>query len=361
MISVLLCALFAAPFGEESSPLPPPVQVHPSGAHQTWCFVAQGPNEVQFAYHAGQDVWLSTWDADLTHETKYQRVNTLVQKQQDECEIDRCPVTGRYLVVWSDRYGNYATSMMSVGRIFDPDGTPRGDEQVLSDTKTSAWQPKGHPHPDGGWVVTHTRDWGEDSEVVRVSPDGEVTPMGLMHPQTGASENYPAIRVGPGGDYVGVYRLDNTSIMLRGVGMVGGVKIAEGWDPNISAHEVVYHDLTGKEVWRVSTDRAGHTFGTPEFVGLGRDAETAGRWTVWEDRSEGFIMGQKDGKDTQVLSQWLGVSGPGQLFRRKANPSTYRGRTIVAYTGWHTNNQQTAFFRVIEEPAPSPEAVEVTP
>ncbi len=325
-----------------------PFEVHPSGASQTWCFVAQGPNEVQFAFHAAQDVWLATWDKDLQGQTKFQRVNTLVQKQQDEVEIDRCPVTGRYFVHWSDRYGNYAVSMMSVGRIFEADGTPIGPEFVLSDTPDSAWQPKAAPHPKGGWVVTHTRDWGEDSEVVRVSPDGVITSLGLMHPKTGASENYPSIRMGPGGDYVGAYRLDNTHIMLRGTGMTGGLSIGTGWDQNLGRGEIVWQSLDNKEVWRRPITADGRVNGPAELVAFGRDSESEGRWMVWENRTDGVIEGRKDGGDTQVLSQWLGITGPYQSDRRKPNTSTYRGRTILAYSGRDASFNLTAYARVIE-------------
>jgi len=109
-----------------------------------------------FAWHTplGSQIALRLYDGDGDPLGPQQDVNTTFafgNQSEPEVVVDEL---GNVMVAWSDWSGNDGDLMGIFGRVYGPDGVPRGpDFQVNESPVQSQWEPKGAPRPGGGFVM----------------------------------------------------------------------------------------------------------------------------------------------------------------------------------------------------------------
>jgi len=130
---------------------------------QVWSVPARGPSLWTFVWSEGNDISASSFDLDLNRYGSAFRVNTYTPGTQDEPAIGYA-TTGKFLVAWSERNGYDGSQMGILGRVFDVNGIPIGNDfQINANGYTSQWRPLIASTPSGGWVVAWSGNWDGDA------------------------------------------------------------------------------------------------------------------------------------------------------------------------------------------------------
>lgn len=146
-VSGLFCALLSSPLAPAGDliPLGPEFIVTSDVNHtqkQPWV-ACDDDGRFVVSYSRG-DVFVRVLDRDGNPITDDLLVNpTLYSGDQDETYVAVDPVTGDFVVVWSDRHGNDGHNMGIGGRFYAADGTPYGPEMILN---THTYQSQFEPH-----------------------------------------------------------------------------------------------------------------------------------------------------------------------------------------------------------------------
>ena len=162
----LLCGLLLTSFARAGDlvPLGPEFVVTSDTANvqkQPWVAADDRGNFV-LSYSRG-DVFARLMDRDGNPLTNDFLVNpTLNYGEQDETYVAVDPVTGDFVIVWSDRHGNDGDQMGIGGRFYAADGTPYGAEFILN-THINASQFEPHAAvSSSGTVFVAWTDAGTD-------------------------------------------------------------------------------------------------------------------------------------------------------------------------------------------------------
>lgn len=130
--------------------------------------------------------------------------------EQDEGYVSMDPVTGDFVVTWSDRHGNDGFQMGCAGRFFRADGVPYSPEQILNvHWDQSQFEPHVALCPNGRAIATWS-DAGADGSVGVFARlyDRFGTPLSgevlVNHPQPGTQID-PAVACDRQGNFVIAY------------------------------------------------------------------------------------------------------------------------------------------------------------
>ena len=116
--------------------------------------------------YAQGDIFLRRFDRDGNPLSDDVQLNlNLTNGTQDETYLARDPVSGDFLVCYSDRHSNDGDQMGCAGRFYRGDGTPYADEQILNThTVDSQFEPHAAFMPNGRVMVAWS-DAGTDGSV----------------------------------------------------------------------------------------------------------------------------------------------------------------------------------------------------
>jgi hypothetical protein len=217
--SLLLCAgsgaLFCAPAASAQSgyfaPRGPEFIVNLGVNYdQTWARVSTDPTGSRwaFSFNGGQDVYARVFDLDAKPLSPNLSVNpTLTQYIQDEAEVSLDPVSGNFIVAFSERHGYDGEIMGIFARIFDANHVPLGNEiQINVVWQASQWRPLIDQLPGGGWVIAWSGTWAGDSIFRLVTPTGQfLTGDVLINTYTSGGQTLPDVAVAPDGRMFFVY------------------------------------------------------------------------------------------------------------------------------------------------------------
>lgn len=165
---LILCA--AAPafcFGNDLIPVGPEFVLTSDTANtqkQPWAAMADDGSFV--VIYAKGDMFARRFDKNGVPLGPDFKLNpSIASGEQDEGYISMDPVTGDFVVTWSDRHGNDGFQMGCAGRFFRFDGVPYSAEQILN----THWdQSQFEPHVSicpNGQVITAWSDAGADGSV----------------------------------------------------------------------------------------------------------------------------------------------------------------------------------------------------
>lgn len=215
LLLALSGAVLAAPAGlAQSSYFAPrgPEFVVNQGVNynQYWARVSAEPTGTRwaFCFNSGQDVFARVFDLDAKPLSPTLSINpTLTQHVQDEAEISLDPVSGNFIVAFSERFGYDGELMGIFARIFDASHAPLGNEiQINVVWQASQWRPLIDNLPGGGWVIAWSGTWAGDSIFRLVAPDGTfLTGDVLINTYTNGGQTLPDVAVAPDGRMFFVY------------------------------------------------------------------------------------------------------------------------------------------------------------
>jgi hypothetical protein len=179
-----VCALFAALASparavqcENFGPLGPPIRTSQSDWYdQNSSVVARTTNGFFLVWTEGQDILFRRHDNALGPVSNDTLVNPWLGSGQQDEPAACGGSTGNVMIAWSDHTGYDGDQMGIFGRVYQPDGTPLGNEFQLNQTwYASQWRPLITPTPAGGFAVAWSGDWDGNAYYRLFSPVG--TPL----------------------------------------------------------------------------------------------------------------------------------------------------------------------------------------
>ncbi|MFH0947277.1 MAG: hypothetical protein V2A76_18975 [Planctomycetota bacterium] len=239
---------------------------------QPWVACDDDGNFV-LSYSQG-DVYARLFDRDGNPLADDFLVNPTVNwGEQDETYVSVDPVSGDFVIVWSDRHGNDGDQMGIGGRFYAADGTPYGSEFILNThTAASQFEPHASFSPSGRVFVVWT-DAGTDGSAGAVGRiftryGTAVTGEILINEPSTFTQIDPSVSCDRAGNFVVAFvdasgatgdprevlarRFDQNGVALGGQFLVNSISTGMQRDPIVAVNSngefvVVFQDESGTD------------------------------------------------------------------------------------------------------------------